>query len=197
MSDDIPVYHFLSSDNYSIKDNICNDKLKCLHLFQCYMEATSTEEMPKEISSIFTNNEIALSGVTLLPHHISSLIFFMSASSMQWRILKLGNCNLGDVGINNLLEHIMKSHQNLSRLEYVDLSGNSSSPWCVYCAIIRHCCVNSLTLCGDKGMKEYVKEITGSLQVNTTLKSLTLFRIGRIGVESFESILHNGANTTL
>ena len=197
MSDDIPVYNFPSSDNYSIKDNICNDKLKCLHLFQCYMEATSTEEMPKEISSIFTNNEIALNGVTLLPHHISSLIFFMSASSMQWQILKLGNCNLGDVGINNLLEHIMKSHQNLSRLEYVDLSGNSSSPWCVYCAIIRHCCVNSLTLCGDKGMKEYVKEITGSLQVNTTLKSLTLFRIGRIGVESFESILQNGANTTL
>ena len=190
MIDDIP-------EDYSIKDSICNDKLKCLHLFQCYMEAKSTEEMPEEISSIFTNHEIALSGVTLLPHHISSLIFFMSASSMQWRILKLGNCNLGDVGINNLLEHIMKSHQNLSRLEYVDLSGNSSSPWCVYCAIIRHCYVNSLTLCGDKGMKEYVKEITGSLQVNTTLKSLTLFRIGRIGVESFESILHNGANTTL
>ena len=190
MSDDIP-------DDYSIKDNICNDKLKCLHLFQCYMEAKSDAEMPEEISSIFTSNAITLSGMTLLPHHISSLIFFMSASSMQWQILNLGNCNLGDVGVNSLLEHVIKNDQNLLSLEYVDLSGNCSSPWGVYCAIIRHCCVNSLTLYGDEGMEEYVKEITDCLQTNATLQSLTLCKIGRTGVESIENILANSTNTAL
>ena len=190
MSDDIP-------DDYQIKVNICNDKLKCLHLFQCYIEAKSDAEMPEEISSIFTSNEITLSGMTLLPHHISSLIFFMSTSSMQWQILNLGNCNLGDVGVNSLLEHVIKNDQNLLSLEYVDLSGNNSSPWGVYCAIIRHCCVNSLTLCGDEGMKEYTKEITDSLQTNAALQSLTLCKIGRTGVESIERILANSTNAAL
>ena len=193
-------WHVMSYDileDYQIKDNICKDKLKCLHLFQCYMEAKSDAEMPEEISSIFTNNEITLSGMTLLPHHISSLIFFMSTSSMQWQILKLGNCNLGDVGVNSLLEHVIKIDQNLSTLEYVDLSGNYSSPWGVYCAIIRHCCVNSLTLCGDEEMINYVKEITDSLQANVMLRSLTLCKFGRIGVESVDSILAKTTNTTL
>ena len=46
-------------------------------------------------------------------------------------------------------------------------------------------------------MKEYVTEITDSLQSNETLQSLTLCKIGRIGEESVESILVNGINTSL
>ena len=180
---------FITSDIYS-------DKIKCLHLFQCYMEANSNTEMPKEISYIFTDRKIILSTITLLPHHISSLIFFMSTSSLQqWKILKLNRCNIGDIGMDTILEHFIKKDDAISTLEYVDLSENRSSPWNVYCAIIELCCVNSLTLFGDKGMQEHVKEITTSLQRNTTLQSLTLCKIGRIGLESIKSILGN--NTTL
>ena len=50
----------------------------------------------------------------------------------------------------------------------------------MYCAIIRHCYVNNLTLCGDKGMDKYIKEITDSLQANTTLQSLTLHSTGKL-----------------
>ena len=174
------------------------DKRKSLHLFQCYMEAKSNVEMPKQISSIFTDGKIILTGVTLLSHHISSLIFFMSASSTQkWKVLRLDGCNLGDIGMNNLLEHVMKDDESMSTLEYVDLSENISSPWGVYCAIIRHCCVNSLTLCGDEEMNEYVREIADSLQANNTLCSLTLCRIGRIGAWSIKCILESVDNTTL
>ena len=49
-----------------------------------------------------------------------------------------------------------------------------SSPWGVYCAIIRYCSVNSLTLCGDHGIEDYVNEIKEGLQMNTRLISLTL-----------------------
>ena len=155
--------------------NIYGDKIKCLHLFQCYMEAKSDAEMPEAISSLFIDGKIILSGITLLPHHISSLSFFMSASSMQqWKILKLGNCNLGYIGMNSLLEHFIKNSANMSTLEYVDLRQNQSSPWDVYCAIIRYCSVNSLTLCIDEEIKEYVKEIVDNLKTNTTLCSLTL-----------------------
>ena len=157
---------------------IYDDKRKCLHLFQCYMEAESGTIIPSGVSSIFTEGEIVLNNITLLPHHISSLIFFMSASSMQqWKVLDMHHCNLGDIGMNSLLEHVIKSNENMSTLKYVDLSGNKSSPWGVYCAIIRYCCVDSLTLCGDEGMKEYVKEITGSLQTNASLHLLTLCNI--------------------
>ena len=184
--------HNKSHRTRALNGNIYDDKRKCLYLFQCYMEAKSTAEIPREIASIFTDGKIIFNNVTLLPHHISSLIFFMSASSMQqWKILEMQHCNLRDIGMDSLLEHVIKSDEKISTLEYVDLSGNKSSPWGVYCAIIRCCSVDSLTLCGDKGIKEYVKEITNSLQTNTRLQSLTLCKIRQIGLQSIKDVLGN------
>ena len=80
-------------------------------------------------------------------------------------------------------------------LQYVDLSGNKSSPWGVYCTVIGYCCVNSLTLCGDEGIEKYVKEVIKNLKRNATLQSLTLYEIGSIGVQSINHILYS--NTTL
>ena len=173
---------FIVSDAYT-------DKIKCLHLFQSYMEANSNVDMPKAFSSIFTGGEIILSNITLLPHHISSLVFFMSSCVQQWKILKLNNCNLGDVGMNSLLEYVNKKDESISTLEYVDLSENKSSPWGVYCTIIKNCCVSSLALFGDEQIAEYVKEIANSLQKNTTLHSLTLCKIGKASLQSIEDIL--------
>jgi len=90
-------------------------------------------------------------------------------------------------GINRLTE----CAKNTSRLEYVDLSGNGTSPWGLYCAIIRHCCVRSLTVCGDDGMEKHLQEITDSLETNNKLKSLTLYSIGRIGLKSIKKVLVN------
>ena len=194
LDDTYPHAEFAFNLRDKQRKDVYNDKRKCLHLFQCYLEAKS--EIPKELSNIFTFGKIILNNISLLPHHILSLIFFMSTSSIkQWKSLEMDNCNLGDIGMNSLLEHVMKKDENLSTLEYVDLSGNKSSPWGVYCAIIRHCCVNSLTLCGDEGMKEYTREITDSLQINVTLQSLTLYKIGQIGFQSITDVLGN--NTTL
>ena len=160
-----------------------NTKMKYLHLFQCYAEAKSNI-IPEEISSIFSSGIIKFTGTTLLPHHISSLMLFMSASSMQqWISLELQNCNLRNIGMDSLLEYVIKNEENVSTLKYVDLNRNGSSPWSVYCAIIRHCCVNNLTLCGDDGMEKYVEDITDSLHSNKSLQSLTLCSIGSIGLK--------------
>ena len=124
--------------------------------------------------------------------------------------LDLSHNRLTINGMNKMLESIEKQGTTLS-LEYVDLSNNgmsisgltvhhhanSPSPWGVYCAIIRHCCSNSLTFCGDNRMKEYIKEITDSLQANTTLQSLTLFGIGTVGVQSVKAVLMNKSQFTL
>ena len=96
------------------------------------------------------------------------------------------SCNsISNDGMNRLSECI--KHPIL--LEYIDLSGNKSSPWGVYCAVIRYCCANNLTLFGDEGIKQYVKDITESLQANTTLKSLTLCKIGEIRLQLDINIL--------
>ena len=179
-----------------IDSKIQMDKRKCLHLFQCYIEAKISTEIPEAISSIFNDGEIFLSNTKLSPHHISSLLSFMSAMSIQeWKTLELSNCRLSDIGLNTLLDYFTNHSEGVSSLEYVDLSRNQSSPWSVYCAIIRQCCVNSLALCGDEGMNYYVSEISGSLQMNTTIQSLTLGKMGRIGVQSINYVLSN--NLTL
>ena len=95
------------------------------------------------------------------------------------------------------MDYLLKSIRNVSTvlLEYVDFSSNGSSPWDVYCVIIRCCCNNSLIVCGDAGMKEHVNEIAQCLEANKKLESLTLCSIGKTGVETIKIILFT--NTTL
>ena len=91
---------------------------------------------------------------------------------MQWKTLELKQCNITDVGMNTLQPFIS---EKLSTLEYVDLSQNDSSPFGLYCGIIRHCSNNNLTLCGIQAgeMQEYIKEITANANIN----SLTLCNV--------------------
>jgi len=183
------AYRSIDQSEVKVSNEIENDKRKRLHLFQCYIEANS-DKIPERVSSIFSGGIIEFTAITLLPHHISSLIFFMSASvEQQWRVLELGNCNLRSIGMNNLLEHVIKNDKCISTLEYVDLSENYSAPWGVYCVIIRHCCVNSLTLCGDDGMEKYVEEIIDSLKSNRRLHSMTLCSIGRVAINLIKRVL--------
>ena len=165
---------------------ILKDKRKRLFVFQCYMEAKSFPEAPDVISDMFKDNEVIINGVKLLPHHVSSLMSFMSNSPMQWKALELKQCKIADIGMSVLEQFIS---EKTSTLEYVDLSGNESSPWGVYCAIIRHCSVNNLTLSGVQAseMKDYVDEIIKSLNC-ASLKSLTLCNI-RGKIELIKTVL--------
>ena len=69
---------------------------------------------------------------------------------------------------------IINMSQCIRYAEYVDLSGNRHSPWGGYCAIIKHCCVNKLTLYGVKGIKKYAKEIIDNVHTNIILQSLMI-----------------------
>ena len=162
---------YINKSGIRMADNILSDKRKRLHVFQCYMEAKSSAEAPDVISGIFKGGQVIINEVKLLPHHISSLMTFMSNSSMQWTTLELSKCNITDVGMNVIRQFIS---EKTSTLEYVNLSHNDSSPWGVYCAIIRYCSANSLTLGGGYGMEEHINEIIKHLQMNTNLQSLTL-----------------------
>ena len=165
---------YVRKSGIRMKESILNDKRKRLHVFQCYMEAKSSAEAPDVISDMFKGGKVIVDKVKLLPHHLSSLITFMSNSSMLWRTLELTRCKITDVGMNVLEQFIL---ERMSTLDCIDLSGNESSPWGLYCVAIRNCCVDSLTLGGDYGMKEYVNEVTECLLNNTKFQLLKLKNI--------------------
>ena len=161
-----------------IAENILSDKRKRLHVFQCYMEAKSSADVPKVISDMFKDGKVIIDKVKLLPHHLSSLMTFMSNSSMQWKTLELTRCKITDVGMNVLEQFIL---ERMSTLDCIDLSGNELSPWGLYCVVIRNCCVDSLTLGGDYGMEEYVNKVTECLQNNRKFQLLKLKNITKEG----------------
>ena len=171
---------YMRKSGIRMAENILSNKRKRLHVFQCYMEAKSSTEAPDVISDMFKNGNVSIDKEKLLPHHISSLMTFMSNSSTQWKTLELTHCKITDVGMNVLEQFIL---EKISTLECIDLSHNESSPWSLYCAYIRHCSCNSLTLGGDDGMKEYVNEINDCLQNNTKLQILKLKNITNEGVK--------------
>ena len=106
---------------------------------------------------MFEDGKVIFGDVILLPQHITSLLSFMcTKQSVQWKVLVLHQCGIGDIGMS-VLQQFMSA--NRSTLDYVDLSGNGSSPWGVYSAIIRNCSANGLVLHGNDGIEDYVNEI--------------------------------------
>ena len=148
------------------------DKIKCLYLFQCFMEAKS-EKVPKEISNLFYNNEINFNGLRLLPHHISSLTLYMSKYSMQLEILILRDCHIGDVGMTILEHYFTTNPDKASSIKHIDLFGNNSVLlWNVHCAIFGHQKLTKLKW-ASLG-KVNVKEIVTVMDKNITVQSLNL-----------------------
>ena len=155
-----------------LSSDIESDKLKCLHLFQCFMEAKS-ESVPKEISSIFHNNKINFHGVQLLPYHISSLTLYISKYSVQLQSLNLRDCHIGDIGMN-ILEHFFTTNPDkASNIKHIDLFGNNSVLlWNVYCAIFGQKNLTKLNWSSLGRVK--VEEVITVMDNNTTVLSLDI-----------------------
>ena len=153
----------------TLSDNIKTNNLKCLHLFQCFMEAKS-KEVPKEISSIFGNN---FHGVQLLPYHISSVILYISKYCTQLQSLNLRDCHIGDVGMNILQHFFTVNPDKASSIKHIDLFGNNSVLlWNVYCAIFGQQNLTKLNWSLLGGIN--IEEIVNVMNDNMTVQSLNL-----------------------
>ena len=109
-----------------IATDILKDTVKCLHLFQCFVEAGNTELMQK-VGGFITHNTIDLSGNTLLPKDIHTLSFFLSRSTVKyWEILNLSMCYMGDNGFDTFCKDFiyLKEEENNLHIKYVNLSYN-------------------------------------------------------------------------
>ena len=127
--------HFLSGNWFQFSTRIfktsgiskkfVENKIKCLHLFQCLVESNN-EDMIASVSKFFQDNQIDLSNQTLLPSDVNTLGFFLVRSvNKQWEMLNLSGCNIGSIGINILCDRFLsKESRDIVVIKEVDFSYN-------------------------------------------------------------------------
>ena len=99
-----------------------------LLLFQCYLEGLEGKNanlIPEAITSIFSDGNINLSHVTLLPRHITSLTVFMMRSTTQWKTLNLNSCSIGYCdGMSILAKFFVDFKERVVTIKYINLRNN-------------------------------------------------------------------------
>ena len=127
--------HFLSGNwlqlstrlfkSSSISKKLLHNKVKCLHLFQCFKEGSSVS-IEQFSQSIFQDRMIDLSNQILHPKDVNILGFFLLRSiNKYWKKINLSRCNLRDVGCSVLCKMFAdKSNREMLKVDEVDFSYN-------------------------------------------------------------------------
>ena len=119
--DSVPIFE---SNTRGIANKITSDKVKRLHLFQCFLEA-GDDKMCQVVGSYLVDKNIDLSNVTLLLKDIHILCFFLTRSTTkQWKLLDLSNCCIGDTGCDTLVNLLLSDDQMKVQIPKINLSGN-------------------------------------------------------------------------
>ena len=93
-----------------ISKSFLNDKIKSLHLFQCFAEIGNKEMAGK----IFKDKIIDLNNQTLLPRDINTLCFFLlRLINKHWIKMDLSNCNIGDIGSDLLYKIFLDKNRDI------------------------------------------------------------------------------------
>ena len=126
--------HFLSGNRFQlttkifkssrISNKFLKNKIRCLHLFQCFVESNN-ENMIASVSNFLQGNKIDLSNQTLLPSDVDTLGFFLMRSvNKTWEMLDLSGCNIGSIGINILCDRFLTKKNHNITIKAVDFSFN-------------------------------------------------------------------------
>ena len=101
-----------------------------LFLFQCYLEQKDDNLISKALTFNFRGDNINLSKVTLLPHHIMSLTAFMIRSTTQWKSLNLDSCYIGNNGMSILANFFVDFKKLTNTIKHLNLRNNNlTSLW--------------------------------------------------------------------
>ena len=129
----LALRHFLSgnhsqlytklSKTSKVSEKFLKHKMKCLHLFQCLVEA-GKEYIIQSVKQLFENKQIDLSNQTLLPSDLNTLGFFLIRSgNKEWDELNLSYCNIGGNG-SNILCDIFMNKDVCIKIKMVNFSYN-------------------------------------------------------------------------
>ena len=160
---------------------------KSLFIFQCYLEGKNLKLIPEGITAIFSDGNINLSKVTLLPHHIMSLTVFMMRSTTQWKSLNLDSCSIGNKGMSILAKFFMDFKEMTITIKYLNLRNNNlTSLWGTYTITVQDN-VNaysellqsvedldiSLNFICDRSISEYLKVNSSLCKLNLSKNNIT------------------------
>ena len=108
-----------------IKRPIISDKIKCLHLFQCFSEAENND-LCHYVGQLLQENEIDLSGQTLSVVNILTISLFLTRSTTKhWKVLNLSECFIGDDGIKQLHNSFISNNRSKVCIDTLNLSHNN------------------------------------------------------------------------
>ena len=158
----LPLIHFLSGNRFlwlaklkykgkrlgSIDEAIIEDKFKCLHLFQCFLEA-GDEAGCQEVGNFLIDSIIDLSGQTMTSREMYALSFFLIRSAQRnWELLNLSNCCLDDSHFKILSETCLSEQVNSLSIKILDISSNiiSSSSLHEICKVVLKLKIKKLIL---------------------------------------------------
>ena len=123
---------FLSGgdDSIAIHSKFLNDKLKCIHLYRCFNEASGDDCVCRTIEREFSDGIIKFSLTTLSTNDIENIATFLTCCSIkQWKELNLGYCHIQDAGLHIIHRIITPSSITIEELRLYgnDLSSSSDS----------------------------------------------------------------------
>ena len=112
-------------NTFEVSNEFLNNKIKCLHLFQCLVEANK-ESIINSANDLFLNKQIDLSNQTLLPRDLNTFGFFLIRSiNNEWDELNLSNCNIGSTGSSILCDIFLdKDVHSMVTIKMVNFSCN-------------------------------------------------------------------------
>ena len=115
---------FKGQQSRSIDENFIQDKIKCLHLFQCFLEA-GNETMCQKVGNYLNDFIIDLSGQLITPREMHTLAFFLTRSAnKEWKILNISNCCIDDLSFKILSKSCLSDQANNLVINTLDISSN-------------------------------------------------------------------------
>ena len=166
-----------------ISQNILEDPLKVLYLFQCFQEAQDNV-LCEILSKSFDNSVIDISDCRLLPHQVVSLGFFLSRSHRKWKELNLCRCYIADHGMSILHQYLCGDEGNKQKITKINLSRNdlTGASSHLIADIISHLQPRTLHL--DNNNITNVSDISTAVITTSTVKVLDMMHNGLIAQDA-------------
>ena len=144
---------FLSAgdDTIAIHSKFLKDKLKSIHLYRCFNEASDNDRVCRTIERNFSHGIMTFTLTTLSTNDIENLAIFLTCSNIkQWK-LWLRACNIRDADLRILHRILQSSTITIEELRLYNNDLSSSSDGCLSDIVI-NCTVRRLNISDNKSI---------------------------------------------
>ena len=142
---------FLSGgdDSTAINSKFLTNKLKCIHLYRCFNEASGDDRVCRTIEKKFSNGTLFFKG-TLSTNDIENIATFLTCCSIkQWKNIDFMDCHIRDAGLHIIHRTITPSSITIEELWLIGNELSSSSDGCLTDIVIT-CGVKVLGISNNK-----------------------------------------------